>query len=65
MSNLYIILKHMMPAAETAGEIHEVSMDENWIGMGTDRVHISGKTHDGRKFNMTMEIEKEVEEDGD
>lgn len=64
MSNLYIILKRMMPAAEVAGEIHEVSMDENWIGMGTDRVHISGKTHDGRKFGLTMEIEaKEEEED--
>ena len=64
MSNLYIILKHMMPAAETAGEIHEVSMDENWIGMGTDRVHIEGMTHDGRKFSLTLEIE-EGEKDGD
>ena len=65
MSNLYIILKHMMPAAEVAGEIHEVSMDENWIGMGTDRVHIQGKTNDGRKFEMTMEIEnKEDDTDG-
>lgn len=64
MSNLYIILKQMMPAAEVAGEIHEVSMDENWIGMGTDRVHIQGKTNDGRKFSLTMEIEsQEVQED--
>lgn len=57
MSNLYIILKNMMPAAEVAGEIHEVSMDENWIGMGRDRVSIEGVTNDGRKFELTMEIE--------
>ena len=64
MSNLYIILKQMMPAAEVAGEVHEVSMDENWIGMGRDRVHIHGVTNDGREFNLTMEIEnKEVQED--
>ena len=63
MSNLYIILKKMMPVAETAGEIHEFSMDENWIGMGTDRVYISGKTYDGRKFDLTLEIKKGVEED--
>ncbi len=64
MSNLYIILKNMMPAAEVAGNILEVSMDENWIGMGTDRVHIQGKTNDGRKFELTMEIEnKEEQED--
>jgi hypothetical protein len=57
MSNLYIILKHMMPAAEVAGNIREVSMDENWIGMGRDRVSIEGKTNDGRKFSLVMEIE--------
>ena len=57
MSNLYIILKNMIPAAEVAGEIHEVSMDENWIGMGRDRVDIKGKTNDGRKFSLIMEIE--------
>ena len=64
MSNLYIILKNMMPAAEVAGNILEVSMDENWIGMGMDRVRIQGKTNDGRKFELTMEIEnKEEQED--
>ena len=64
MSNLYIILKQMLPAAEVAGEVHEVSMDENWIGMGRDRVHIQGVTNDGRKFDLTMEIEnKEDQED--
>lgn len=57
MSNLYIILKNMMPAAEIAGEIHEVSMDENWIGMGRDRVAIKGVTNDGRKFELVMEVE--------
>lgn len=62
MSNLYIILKHMMPAAEVTGEIHELSMDENWIGLGMDRVYIKGKTNDGRKFELTMSIENEKEE---
>ena len=64
MSNLYIIMKQMLPAAEVAGEVHEVSMDENWIGMGRDRVHIQGVTNDGRKFDLTLEIEnKEDQED--
>lgn len=31
-----------------------------------DRVHISGETGDGRKFNLTMEIEnQEAQKDGD
>lgn len=63
MSNLYILLNRMMPVAEAAGEIHGVSMDENWIGTGTDRIRINGVTNDGRKFGLTLEIEKEEEKD--
>lgn len=58
MSNLYCVMKHMLPTAEIVGEIHEVSMDENWIGL-MDRIEISGKTHDGRKFELTLQIEEE------
>ena len=65
MSNLYIILKNMMPAAEVAGEILKVDMSENWIGFGRDRIYIEGKTHDGRKFELTMEIENKKEEESD
>ena len=62
MRIIYIMLKHLMSAAEVAGEIHEVSMDENWIGMGRDRVHIKGETNNGRKFELTMEIENKEEQ---
>lgn len=65
MSNLYIILKNLMPAAEVAGEIHKVDMCENWIGLGRDRICIEGKTHDGRVFDLTMEIENKKEENKD
>lgn len=62
--SLYYLMKQMLPVAETVGNIKDVGMTENWIGR-TDRVSISGKTIDGRKFEMTLEIEtaEEVEKD--
>ena len=62
--SLYYNMKQMLPVAESVGDIKEVGMTENWIGL-KDRVSISGKTVDGRKFELTLEIDtqEEVEKD--
>ena len=63
--SLYYMMKQMLPVAEGVGNVKEVGMTENWIGL-KDRVAISGKTVDGRKFELTLEIDtqEEVEKDG-
>ena len=62
--SLYYIMKQMLPVAEYVGNVKEVGMTENWIGL-KDRVAISGKTADGRKFELVLEIDtqEEVEKD--
>ena len=62
--SLYYTMKQMLPVAESVGDIKDVGMTENWIGL-KDRVAISGKTIDGRKFELVMEIDtkEEVEKD--
>ena len=62
--SLYYTMKQMLPVAETVGNVKEVGMTENWIGL-KDRVAISGKTIDGRKFELVLEIDtkEEVEKD--
>ena len=62
--SLYYTMKQMLPVAESVGDIKDVGMTENWIGL-KDRVSISGKTIDGRKFELVMEIDtkEEVEKD--
>ena len=54
--SLYYTMKQMLPVAESVGNIKDVYMAENWIGF-KDRVSISGKTIDGRKFELTLEID--------
>ena len=54
--SLYYNMKQMLNVAETVGDVKEVGMTENWIGL-KDRVAISGKTIDGRKFELTLEID--------
>ena len=63
--SLYYTMKQMLPVAESVGDVKEVGMTENWIGL-KDRVAISGKTIDGRKFELVLEIDtqEEVEKDG-
>lgn len=63
--SLYYTMKQMLPVAESVGDIKDVGMTENWIGL-KDRIAISGKTIDGRKFELVMEIDtkEEVEKDG-
>lgn len=62
--SLYYTMKQMLPVAESVGDIKDVGMTENWIGL-KDRVAISGKTIDGRKFELVLEIDtkEEVEKD--
>ena len=62
--SLYYTMKQMLPVAESVGDIKDVGMTENWIGL-KDRVSISGKTIDGRKFELVLEIDtkEEVEKD--
>ena len=59
--SLYYTMKQMLPVAESVGNVKEVGMTENWIGL-KDRVSISGKTVDGRKFELTLEIDTQEEE---
>ena len=57
-------MKQMLSVAETFGDVTDVGSSENWIGK-YDRVNITGTTYDGRKFELTLEIEvKEGEDDG-
>ena len=62
--NLYSNMKQMLTVAESVGYVKGVGMTENWIGL-KDRVAISGKTIDGRKFELVLEIDtkEEVEKD--
>ena len=62
--SLYYTMKQMLPVAETVGNVKDVGMTENWIGL-KDRVAISGNTIDGRKFELVLEIDitEEVEKD--
>ena len=57
---LYNTMKQMLPVAESCGNITDVCSSENWIGK-YDRVKITGTTYDGRKFEMTLEIEVKEE----
>ena len=59
--SLYYTMKQMLPVAEGIGNVKEVGMTENWIGL-KDRVSISGKTIDGRKFELVLEIDAKEEE---
>lgn len=62
MSKMYNYMRRMMGVAETVGDITGVDMGE-WLDK-YDRISIRGTTNDGQKFEMTLEIHKEVEQDG-
>ena len=61
MSKMYNYMRRMMGVAETVGDITGVDMGE-WLDK-YDRISLRGTTHDGQKFEMTLEINKEVEQD--
>ena len=61
MSKMYNYMRRMMGVAETVGDITGVDMGE-WLDK-YDRISLRGTTPDGQKFEMTLEINKEVEQD--
>ena len=63
MSNMLNHLKRMMNAAESVGSVTRINMGD-WLD-AYDRISIAGKTNDGRKFEMTLEIDKEGEKNAE
>ena len=61
MSYINKYFRHVLGVAETVGNIDEISQGD-WLS-DSERIHINGKTHDGREFTLTLEIEKEVKQD--
>ena len=63
MSKMVNHMKKMLLLVDDFGIADEVHLGD-WLGK-SKRIDISGTTHDGRDFTLTLEIEKEVKEDGD
>ena len=61
MSNIYKYFRNVLGVAENVGNIDEISQGD-WL-RNSERIHINGKTDDGRDFTLTLEIEKEANED--
>ena len=61
MSNIYKFFRNVLNVAENVGNISKIQQGD-WLGTA-DRIYINGKTQDGREFTLTLEIEKEVEND--
>lgn len=62
MMDLYNALKKMMPVAEALGKVNEAHMGE-WV-CNQDHISLRGATTDGRKFELTLEIDREDKKDG-
>ena len=62
MSSIYKYFRNVLGVAENVGNIEDISQGD-WLGR-SERIDIHGKTDDGRDFTLTLEIEKEVKEDG-
>lgn len=61
MSKMYNFMRRMMGIAETVGDVTEIDMGE-WLEK-YDRISMRGTTPEGQKFEMTLEINKEVAQD--
>ena len=61
MSKVYKHLRNMLTLADAIGKVTDVTVGE-WITT-SDRAYITGKTNDGHGFTLTLEIEKEANED--
>ena len=61
MSKMYNFMRRMMGIAETVGDVTEIDMGE-WLEK-YDRISLRGTTPEGQKFEMTLEINKEVAQD--
>ncbi len=60
--NITKYFRHVLNVAENVGEISEIHQGD-WLGKA-ERIDINGKTHDGREFALRLEIDKEVQKDG-
>lgn len=61
MSNIYKYFRSVQGVAENVGQIENVRSGE-WLP-NIEHIRFEGKTSDGRKFELSLEIEKGVEED--
>ena len=61
MSKMYNFMRRMMGIAETVGDVTEINMGV-WLE-SYDRISLRGTTPEGQKFEMYLEINKEVEQD--
>ena len=61
MSKMYNFMRRMMGIAETVGDVTDIDMGV-WLEK-YDRISLRGTTPEGQKFEMTLEINKEVEQD--
>lgn len=62
MSYINKHFRQVLGTAENVGSIEEISQGD-WIGK-FERIYITGKTHDGRDFTLSLEIENEDQKDG-
>ena len=62
MSYINKHFRQILGVAENVGGIDEISQGD-WIDR-SERIYITGKTNDGRDYTLTLEIEKEVKQDG-
>ena len=61
MSKMYSHMKRMMTVAENVGDITGIDMGE-WLDK-YDRISFAGTTPEGLKFELNLQINKEVEQD--
>ena len=61
MMDLYNALKKLLPVAEDIGKVNEAHMGD-WVG-DQDHISLRGETPNGRKYELTLEIDKEVKTD--
>ena len=63
MSKMVNHMKKMLLLVDDFGIADEVHLGD-WLGK-SKRIDISGKTHDGREFTLTLEIEKEAKQNAE
>ena len=61
MSRMYLNLKRLMSVAENVGEVTTVEMFDFLDKY--DRITLRGMTGDGKRFELNLEVEKEVQQD--
>lgn len=59
---MYKILKRLQETMEGFGQITAVEMRPAGEFYRSDRIEISGKTEDGKKFDLTLDLQAEEAE---